>query len=63
MSEEVPAGAQVTFTVQLMTEGDKTVGKTGYVEALTEWLDYGKFKGFGQWRNAGFGRFTYEIIG
>lgn len=62
MSEEIPAGAQVTFTVQLMTEGDKTVGKTGYVEALTEWLDYGKFKGFGQWRNAGFGRFTYEIL-
>ena len=24
-------------------------------------LDYGRFKGLGQWRNASFGRFTYEL--
>ena len=28
---------------------------------LRELLDYGQFKGFGQWRNGGYGRFTYEL--
>lgn len=28
-----------------------------------EWLDYGKLRGLGQWRNSGKGRFTYEILG
>lgn len=63
MSETVPAGSTCEFTVQLAIEGDlKTVGKTGYIDALMEWLDYGQFKGFGQWRNSGKGKFTYEII-
>lgn len=62
MSETIPEGSSIEFTVQLMLEGDKTVGKDGYVEALKEWLEYGKFKGFGQWRNAGKGRVTYEIL-
>lgn len=29
---------------------------------VTEWLDYGKYKGLGQWRNSGKGRFEYEIV-
>jgi len=29
---------------------------------LKEWLDYGKLRGIGQWRNASYGRFTYEIL-
>lgn len=28
-----------------------------------EWLDYGKLRGLGQWRNSGKGRFTYELLG
>ena len=28
---------------------------------LTEWFDYGVHRGLGQWRNAGYGRFEYEV--
>jgi hypothetical protein len=28
---------------------------------LKEWLDYGALRGLGQWRNAGYGAFTYEV--
>ena len=29
---------------------------------VLEWLDYGKLRGLGQWRNSGKGRFTYELL-
>lgn len=51
-SETVPAGATAEFTVMLLDEN---------MEALVrEWLDYGEFKGIGQWRNSGKGRFVWE---
>jgi len=28
---------------------------------IREWLDYGFYKGFGQWRNGGYGRISYEM--
>ena len=31
-------------------------------EAVIEWLDYGKRRGLGQWRNGGWGAFTYELL-
>ncbi len=34
--------------------------KTVLADAITEWLDHGKYRGLGQWRNSGKGRFTYE---
>lgn len=52
-SETVPAGTTLEFTVQMLTNDDKLV---------KEWLEYGKLRGLGQWRNSGMGRFTYEII-
>ena len=67
ISESVPEGSTVEFTVTLVLEKGKA--KKGsdkapdYEKALYEWLDYGKLKGFGQWRNSGKGRFDYEIIG
>ena len=64
-SESVPEGTTAEFTVQLMIEKEpakKDKPGVDYVKALTEWLDYGIYKGFGQWRNSGKGRFTYEII-
>lgn len=33
-----------------------------YVNAIHEWLRYGRKHGLGQWRNAGFGRFEYELV-
>jgi len=31
----------------------------GHEKLLREWLDYGQFKGIGQWRNSGKGRFEW----
>ena len=65
MSEAVPSGTTCEFTVMLAIE--KTAAAKGkpaidYTDALKEWLDYGAYKGYGQWRNSGKGRFTYQII-
>lgn len=54
-SETVPAGSVLTFTLDILD--DKTVPE----ELIREWLDYGKYRGIGQWRNASYGRFTYEL--
>lgn len=54
-SETVPEGSTVEFDVIFLNDSDSKI--------LTEWLDYGRFKGLGQWRNSGKGKFTYEIIG
>ncbi len=53
-SEEIPAGAQVEFTVVLFMDSHEN--------AVREWLDYGSFSGIGQWRNSGKGRFVWEEI-
>jgi len=54
MSEEIPAGAQVEFEITMLDDG--------YEDTIREWLDYGKFSGIGQWRNASHGRFTWEEL-
>lgn len=54
MSEEIPAGATITFDILCL---DNT-----HVAAVKEWLDYGALRGLGQWRNSGKGRFTWEEI-
>ena len=53
-SESIPAGASMTFEIHLMLDSHE--------KAIKEMLDYGKLRGFGQWRNSGKGRFTYEIL-
>lgn len=53
-SESIPAGATMTFEIQMMVPAHE--------KAIREMLDYGKLRGFGQWRNSGKGRFTYEIL-
>lgn len=54
ISEQVPAGATVEFTVVCLSDDHEKV--------VREWLDYGRFSGIGQWRNSGKGRFTWEEI-
>lgn len=54
MSEEIPAGASITFDIVCLTDD--------HVKAVREWLDYGRFSGIGQWRNSGKGRFTWEEV-
>ena len=53
-SEEAPAGTYIECTFSCMVDSD--------MELVKEWLDYGKWKGMGQWRNASFGRFDWEEI-
>lgn len=53
-SDMVPEGTKLSFEVKLY---DEVVTP----ELLEEWLDYGEEGGLRQWRNAGFGRFTYTM--
>ena len=53
-SEEAPEGTNVEFTVICLNDTD--------IPYVKEVLDYGRFKGLGQWRNSGKGRFTYEVL-
>lgn len=52
-SEAIPAGATIEFEVKLLLPSHEA--------AVMEMLEYGKLRGFGQWRNSGKGRFTYEL--
>ena len=53
-SETVPEGSTIDLTIRCLDDA--------YDDVVIEWLNYGKYKGIGQWRNASFGRFTYEIL-
>lgn len=53
MSEEIPAGATIEFDIVVFSDD--------LIPAVKEWLDYGKFRGIGQWRNSGKGKFVYEL--
>ena len=53
-SESIPAGATMTFDIRMLLPDHE--------KAVREMLDYGKLRGFGQWRNSGKGRFTYEVL-
>ena len=53
-SEEIPAGAKLTFDVLCLNDE--------HIKAVREWLDYGFLRGLGQWRNSGKGRFIWREI-
>lgn len=55
MSEEIPAGSVLEFNVVMLNDDDEKL--------IREWLNYGVLHGFGQWRNSGKGRFTWECLG
>lgn len=54
-SEEAPAGTYI--------EVDVTCLRDDLWPIVAEWLDYGKLRGMGQWRNSGKGRMVWEEIG
>ncbi len=54
ISESISAGAMVEFTIICLVDED--------MDYVREWLDYGRFNGIGQWRNAGHGRFSWEEL-
>lgn len=53
-SEEIPAGASVEFEIMCFDKAHEN--------AVREWLDYGRLRGIGQWRNSGKGRFSWGEI-
>ncbi len=53
-SETVPAGSEVSFTVQVF---DKSL-----LPVIRECLDYGEYHGLAQWRNSGKGRFVWAEL-
>ena len=53
-SEEMPAGSSINFRIVSFSDA--------YLSAIREWLNYGFYKGLGQWRNSGKGRFIWEEI-
>ena len=52
-SEMVAVGSTMTFTVTILGSVPEAL--------LREWLDYGMLRGLGQWRNGGYGSFTYTL--
>ena len=53
-SETIPAGSTVEFTVNCLNED--------WLMCVMEWLNYGQYCGFLQWRSSGAGSFVYEIL-
>ena len=53
-SEEIPAGSAAEFTVTCLDPAHE--------ELVREWLEYGRLRGIGQWRNSGKGRFAFEEL-
>lgn len=54
MSEAAPAGTTCEMEITCLVDSD--------IALVREWLDYGKLRGIGQWRNASKGRYTWEEI-
>lgn len=52
-SDTCPPGTMIEFEIEVLGGLSE--------ETLREWLNYGKLRGLGQWRNAGYGSFTYEM--
>lgn len=53
-SEMVQPSATVAFSLFIL---DPSINR----DILEEWFGYGAFRGMGQWRNASYGRFSYEL--
>lgn len=53
-SDTCPVGTTLEFELTVLGGISEKV--------LREWFDYGALRGLGQWRNAGWGTFTYELV-
>lgn len=53
-SETLPAGAYIDVAISMLD--------AAHEPAVREWLDYGRLRGIGQWRNSGKGRFEWALL-
>lgn len=53
-SETAPVGTKIVFNITMFDPGHEGL--------VREWLDYGAFRGLGQWRNSGKGRFAWKEV-
>jgi hypothetical protein len=53
-SDTVPEGTYIEYTY--------AAPRIDLLNLVEEVLDYGEYKGMGQWRNAGKGRFSWQIL-
>ena len=61
-SETVNAGWEIIFTVSLLDNPSSPKSRALTFDVIEEALNYGAFKGLGQWRNGQNGRFTWEEV-
>lgn len=61
-SELIDASWTIEFKATLLCNEGTGKSKPITWEVLEDALDYGALKGLGQWRNGGYGRFTWEAI-
>lgn len=52
-SEMIEPGSSIAFAVLCLGQIKESL--------LREWFEYGALRGLGQWRNANYGRFAYEM--
>ena len=57
-SEMLPEGTKIEFTLKILSGPKIQMSK----EVLEVLFEYGELRGFGQWRNADYGRFRVESI-
>ncbi len=57
-SETLPAGTTMEFKIEF----PDLKANVDLETCIREWLDFGVYHGHGQWRNAGYGRFTWEEL-
>ena len=60
-SQTLPAGTVLEFELTVLGKLLASGSKDRTDELLEEWFAYGALRGLGQWRNAGWGTFTYEL--
>ena len=56
-SDMLPAGTYLEFDIAILN--DNLISK----KVLDALFSYGEFKGLGQWRNGGYGAFTFKFVG
>ena len=61
-SEQIHDPWQITFTVSLLPNERSKVSASIKWEDIERALDYGELRGLGQFRNGGYGRFTWERV-